>query len=56
MGSEERFRNSRLTWEELEEIADDFEPKRNEHQITTRFLRLFMGYYIMGILQIQQNL
>ena len=34
--SEERFRNSRLTWEELEEIADDFEPKRNEHQNTVK--------------------
>ena len=32
--SDERFRNSRLTWEELEEIANDFEPKRNEHQNT----------------------
>lgn len=29
--SDERFRNSRLTWEELDEIANDFEQKRNEH-------------------------
>ena len=34
--SEERFRDSRLTWEELEEIADDFKPKRNEHQNTVK--------------------
>lgn len=30
--SDERFRNSRLTWKELDEIANDFEQKRNEHQ------------------------
>lgn len=34
--SEERFRNSRLTWEELEEIADDYESKRNGHQNTVK--------------------
>lgn len=34
--SDERFRNSRLTWEELEEIASDFESKRNEHQNTVK--------------------
>lgn len=34
--SDEQFRNSRLTWEELEEIASDFEPKRNEHQNTVK--------------------
>ena len=34
--SDERFRDSRLTWEELEEIARDFESKRNEHQNTVK--------------------
>ncbi len=34
--SDERFRNARLTWEELEEIADDFNLKRNEHQNTVK--------------------
>lgn len=34
--SEERFRASGLTWRELEEIAADFERKRNEHQDTVR--------------------
>lgn len=34
--SDERFRNSRLTWEELEEIASDFESKRNEHRNTVK--------------------
>lgn len=32
--SDDKFRNSRLTWVELEEIAEDFELKRNEHQNT----------------------
>ncbi|EOS70660.1 hypothetical protein C818_01257 [Lachnospiraceae bacterium MD308] len=32
--SGEKFRNSRLTWEELAQIADDFERKRNEHRNT----------------------
>lgn len=34
--SDERFRNSRLTWEELEQIANDFESKRNEHRNTVK--------------------
>lgn len=34
--SDEQFRSSRLTWEELDEIANDFEPKRNEHQNTVK--------------------
>lgn len=34
--SDERFRNSRLTWEELDEIANHFEPKRNGHQNTVK--------------------
>ncbi|MDE7211717.1 MAG: hypothetical protein K2O03_09780 [Lachnospiraceae bacterium] len=34
--SEAQFRNSRLTWEELEDIATDFEQKRNEHQDTVK--------------------
>ena len=34
--SESRFRDSQLTWEELEEIAEDFELKRNEHQNTVK--------------------
>lgn len=34
--SDEQFRNSRLTWEELDEIANHFEPKRNEHQDTVK--------------------
>lgn len=34
--SDERFRNFRLTWEELEEIANDFDSKRNEHQDTVK--------------------
>lgn len=34
--SDERFRNSRLTWEELDEIANHFEPKRNGHQDTVK--------------------
>ena len=32
--SGEKFRNSRLTWEELDQIADDFGRKRNEHRNT----------------------
>ncbi len=34
--SDEQFRNSRLTWQELEEIAVDFKQKRNEHQNTVK--------------------
>ncbi len=34
--SEEQFRNSRLTWEELEAITKDFEMKRIEHQNTVK--------------------
>ena len=34
--SNEKFRNSQLTWEELERIAEDFERKRNEHQNTVK--------------------
>ena len=34
--SAEKFRNSRLTWVELEQIAEDFERKRNEHQNTVK--------------------
>lgn len=34
--SEEQFRAGRLTWKELEEIAIDFEQKRNEHQDTVK--------------------
>lgn len=34
--SEERFRDSGLTWKELEDIAADFEQKRNEHQDTVK--------------------
>ena len=32
----EKFRNSRMTWVELEQIAEDFERKRNEHQNTVK--------------------
>lgn len=32
----DKFRDSRLTWEELEQIAEDFELKRNEHQNTVK--------------------
>lgn len=34
--SSEKFRNSRMTWVELEQIAEDFERKRNEHQNTVK--------------------
>lgn len=34
--SDEQFRNSRLTWEELEDIATDFKQKRNGHQDTVK--------------------
>ncbi len=34
--SGDKFRDSRLTWGELEQIAEDFEHKRNEHQNTVR--------------------
>ena len=34
--SDEQFRNSRLTWEELDEIAIDFEKDWNEHQDTVK--------------------
>lgn len=34
--SEDKFRKSRLTWEELALIADDFEAKRDEHQNTVK--------------------
>lgn len=34
--SDERFRNSGLTWEELEAIATDFEQKKNGHQDTVK--------------------
>ena len=29
--SDEKFRNSRMTWAELDQIAEDFERKKNEH-------------------------
>ncbi len=32
----DKFRDSRLTWEELEQVAQDFELKRNEHQNTVK--------------------
>lgn len=34
--SDDRFRNSQLTWEELDSIAKDFNEKRNEHQDTVK--------------------
>ncbi|MCM1103011.1 MAG: hypothetical protein NC409_02800 [Clostridium sp.] len=34
--SADKFRDSRLTWEELEQIAEDFELKRDEHQNTVK--------------------
>ncbi len=34
--SGEKFRNSRMTWAELDQIAEDFERKRNEHQNTVK--------------------
>ena len=34
--SDEKFRNSRMTWAELDQIAEDFERKRNEHQNTVK--------------------
>lgn len=34
--SNEKFRDSRLTWMELDQIAEDFERKRNEHQNTVK--------------------
>ena len=34
--SDERFRKSRLTWEELEDIAADFKQKKDEHQSTVK--------------------
>lgn len=34
--SGEKFRNSRLTWMELEQIAEDFGRRRNEHQNTVK--------------------
>lgn len=34
--SEERFRNSRLSWTELKEIAEDFDKKRDEHLNTVK--------------------
>lgn len=34
--SGEKFRNSRLTWEELEQIAEDFERKRNGYLNTVK--------------------
>ena len=34
--SEESFRESRLTWEELDQIAEDFDSKRDEHQNTVK--------------------
>lgn len=33
---DKKYRNSRLTWEELEQIAEDFEMKRDEHQDTVK--------------------
>lgn len=35
-GRIEKFSYARLTWAELEQIAEDFERKRNEHQNTVR--------------------
>lgn len=35
--SGEKFRNSRLTWAELDQIAEDFESKKNEHQDTVKW-------------------
>ncbi len=50
--SESKFRKSRLTWEELEEIAEDFNPKRNEHQNTLKSyadaLRLCNGVHSLS--------
>lgn len=34
--SGEKFRNSQMTWGELEQIAEDYERKRNEHQNTVK--------------------
>lgn len=34
--SDEKFRNSRLTWMELDQIAEDFEHKRNGYQNTVK--------------------
>lgn len=34
--SDEKFRNSRMTWMELDRIAEDFEDRRNEHQNTVK--------------------
>lgn len=34
--SDNKFRDSRLTWEELEKIAEDFEQKRDGHQNTVK--------------------
>ena len=34
--SSDRFRSSRLSWEELEKIAEDFERKRDGHQNTVK--------------------
>lgn len=34
--SGEKFRNAHMTWDELEQIAEDFERKRNEHQNTVK--------------------
>ena len=34
--SDKRFRDSRLTWEELDDIVKDFEQKRDEHQDTVK--------------------
>ena len=32
----DKFRSSRLTWAELEQIAEEFESKRSEHQNTVK--------------------
>lgn len=34
--SEERFRSSRMTWDELDEIATDYKAKQNEHLNTVK--------------------
>ncbi|MBP3567605.1 MAG: hypothetical protein J6K04_00425 [Lachnospiraceae bacterium] len=34
--SDERFRNSRMTWGELNEIEKDFDSKRDEHECTVK--------------------
>lgn len=50
--SSEKFRNAGLTWNELEQIAEDFTPKRDGHKSTVKLyadaLQTYPGVHSLG--------